>query len=103
ETAGAMSVAGEQTLLYSLDRCHRPRKRAIQYSRDPDVIRRRRGVLDAPPAAYAKSFGAPGPQPRRSLGVAGSRGMTASHLYRFVIDMAGSTRRSGRGDAGRQR
>ncbi|QOZ10866.1 hypothetical protein XH96_27555 [Bradyrhizobium sp. CCBAU 51765] len=29
-------------------RCHCPRKRAIQYSRDRAVIRRRCGVLDTP-------------------------------------------------------
>ncbi|MEH2686810.1 hypothetical protein DXU04_17865 [Bradyrhizobium diazoefficiens] len=31
-------------------RCHRPRRRTIQYSRDCRGIRRSRGVLDSPPS-----------------------------------------------------
>jgi hypothetical protein len=50
--------------------------RAIQYSETAVVESRGRGVLDFPLAACAKASARPRPKPRRSLGVAGARGMT---------------------------
>jgi hypothetical protein len=38
--------------------CHHPRKRVIQYSRGSNEMLRRRGVLDALLAAFAKASSA---------------------------------------------
>ncbi|MGY4291559.1 hypothetical protein ACVWXO_010825 [Bradyrhizobium sp. LM2.7] len=51
-------------------------------ARNDETERRIRGVLDAPPAAFAKASAPHDCKPRRSLGVAGLRGMTV------VVDMA---------------
>src|SRR6516165_2041889 len=51
--------------------------RGIQYAAAVVMNLDASGILDAPPAAFAEASAALHRKPRRSLGLAGSRGMTA--------------------------